>query len=190
MDAKELFIEALMSATKAVMMVGTEDFNKSTPDSEWDLKSLTGHMLYELSWTPDIVNGATIAEVGNKYDGDLIGSDLGSSWLRAEERAVEAVRKSDLSSVAHLSWMDATVEFYLKQAASDQLIHSWDLSAALSRPVRFNERLAEQIFKDSYSQKDKMEASGLFAPAIDVPESSDIQTKLLALYGRDINWRP
>jgi hypothetical protein len=34
-----------------------------------------------------------------------------------------------------------------------------------------------------------MAASDQFAPALDVPESADLQTKLLALFGRRADWR-
>lgn len=189
MDTKYLFLEALKSATSAIMLVKPSDYAKPTPDTEWNVLDLAKHMLYELSWLPDILAGSTINEVGDRYEGDLIGNDLLTSWRSAEKLAIKAVNKCDLNKVAHLSWMDATNDFYLKQAASDQLIHSWDLSKALNQPVRFNKDIAQYVLDISQLNLDGMMASGLFAKPIEVNVLSDLQTKLLALYGRDINWR-
>ncbi|MHB1864647.1 MAG: TIGR03086 family metal-binding protein [Candidatus Saccharimonadales bacterium] len=190
MDTRKLFINAVRTATSAVRLVQDADYTKPTPDSEWDVKDLASHMLYELSWVPDIVSGKLVSEVGDKYDGDLIGENLRRNWLEAETTAINSVKNCDLKGVAHLSWRDATNEYYLKQAASDQLIHAWDLSAALARPVKFDTEIAEYLYAYNYPNKDRMASSGLFGAELEVPKSSDIQTRLLALYGRDINWSP
>ena len=76
MDLKALFKNCLGQASNVVSQVKTSQFKDPTPDTEWDVAALTRHMLYELSWVADILDGKTVAEVGNKYDTDLIGNDL------------------------------------------------------------------------------------------------------------------
>lgn len=184
MDAKELFKQALFQATTVVNTVQPTDFDKPTPDTKWDVRTLVGHMLYELSWTPDLVQGAALAEVGNRYDGDLIGGDLATSWQEAAERAIQAVDQADLRGVAHLSYGDVTNEDYLKEAGSDQLIHAWDLGTAIGMPVRFDPGVAQVVYDNALPKKDSMRASGLFAEPKEVDDAADIQSRLLALYGR------
>jgi uncharacterized protein (TIGR03086 family) len=184
MDIKQLFGKCLDSATRVIHEVKPAEFDDPTPDTEWNVRTLASHMLYELAWTADILAGKTIAEVGDKYDGDLIGDDLRGSWDMAEVRARQAVEWVDLTKIIHLSYGDFPAKHYLQQESNDQLIHSWDLGTAIGVTVRFDPETAEYLYHESLPRKNQLAATGLFAPAIDVPDSEGIQTKLLALFGR------
>ena len=184
MDVKQLFDRSLASATRVVHQVKPSQFEDSTPDTEWNVHDLLSHMLYELSWVADILSGKTIAEVGDSYDGDLIGDDLRGSWDKAEAEARQAVIKVDPDKIIHLSYGDFPARHYLQQESNDQLIHSWDLGTAIGASVRFDPGDAEFLYNDALPQKSRLAATGLFAPPIEVPDSEDIQTKLLALFGR------
>jgi len=190
MDDKDLFKRAMAQATQVIAKVAPADFKLPTPDTEWNVRRLIKHMLYELSWTADIVHGATMAEVGDKYDGNLIGESLPAAWQAAANAAEQAIDRCDLNSIAHLSYADRTVAEYLKEAASDQLIHSWDLGVAIGQKVKFDPDIAQLIYDDTLPGAPTMSATGLFAPVLKVAENAPLQTKLLALYGRDSGWQP
>jgi len=193
MDADECFTECLAQATRVVKQVRADQFALPTPDTEWTVRDLAGHMLYELSWVPDVLEGKTVQEVGDIYDGDLIGSsDIGLTvqWENAATKAEEAVAHADLEATAHLSYGDVTVSEYLLEAGSDQLIHTWDLGQAIGVPVIFDEDIAQTVYDRVKNKSEAMRLSGLFGPPRDVPADADIQTKLLALYGRSADtWR-
>lgn len=184
MDAKELFKRSIAQATQVVDKVEPTDFSAPTPDADWDVRTLAAHMLYELSWTADIVQGRTAAEVGDKYEGDLMGERLAQSWETAATSARAAIERADLQATAHLSYGDVTVEDYLIEAASDQLIHAWDLGTAINLPVRFDPEVTQAVYDKTLPRLGGMRASGLFGEPVDVPDNADLQTKLLALYGR------
>lgn len=190
MDEKELFKRAMAQATKIVSRVRMADYKLPTPDTEWNVRRLLKHMLYELSWTADIVRGTTIAEVGDKYDGNLIGENLTAAWRAAANAARQAIDRCELNSVAHLSYADKIVADYLKEAASDQLIHSWDLGVATGQKVDFDTATTQLIYDDTLPSASTMSATGLFAPVVKVADDASLQTKLLALYGRDSGWQP
>ncbi len=76
-------------------------------DSQWDLKvddkvskyhpgitirELINYHTYDDAWVPDTLAGKTIAEVGNKYDGDLLGDDPKASYAAVNTQSQEAVR--------------------------------------------------------------------------------------------------
>lgn len=186
MDAQQLYKEALAQATEIVDLVTPADYDKPTPDTEWDVHDLVNHILMELSWTSDIVEGRTMAEVGEKYDGDLAGdgTDLQKLWHEAAAAARQAIDNADMQDIAHVSFDDLTVEEYLCQAGVDQLIHSWDLAKALGVSVEFDLELAESAYAFLAPQKDVLYRMGLFAKPIEVPDNAPIQTKLLAISGR------
>jgi uncharacterized protein (TIGR03086 family) len=185
MDVKKLFLICLESATDVVKQVKVSQFDDPTPDTEWNVRQLASHILYELAWVPDILSGRTITEVGGKYDGDLIGNNLQNSWSEREKLAKEAVYKVDVNSIIHLSYGNFPAKHYLQQAANDQLIHSWDLGRAIKIPVFFDKEVLLELYKKALPRKNQLVKSGLFAPVIDVSNNSDLQTKFLAIYGRD-----
>lgn len=180
-----MFLQCLASATDVIKRVEPDQLDDPTPDTDWDVAALACHMLYELSWTTDIINGKTLAEVGDKYENIIVDGDLSKNWQAAAERAKIALASADMAATAHLSYGDVTVEAYLWQAGTDQLIHSWDLGTALGKKVIFNPSLAGAIYDYALPKRDSLAVSGLFAPPLPVGETADIQTKLLALYGRN-----
>jgi len=188
MTAKELFAYAVEQATAVMVQVEDSQLKLPTPDTEWDVRTLMNHMVYELAWVADIVAGKTIAEVGKAYDGDLLGDDAVEVWRRYLERAREAVADCDEKGTAHLSYGDISVADYLFEAGNDQLIHAWDLGQAIGVSVVFDEAVAKQLYDIAAAQGDGLSASGMYAAPVPIPDSANIQTKLLAILGRSEDW--
>jgi uncharacterized protein (TIGR03086 family) len=194
MDGADIFFKALGQATLVVKQVLPEHYANQTPDTEWDVQDLVGHMFYELSWVPDLVEGKTIAEVGSKYDDDLIGNDdqitdLSVRWQNITDRAEAAAEEADPDETAHVSYGDVTIDDYLSEVGTDLLIHAWDLGKAIGVGVNFEKPLAAQVYQQLLPRRQKLRSSGLFGDELPVPPNADIQTKLLALLGRDAAWR-
>lgn len=184
MDTKELFTHSLEQATSAVKCVETAHFSNSTPCKDWDCRTLVNHMLYELAWVPDVLAGKTIAEVGNIYDGDLLGNDHHHAWHLAAHKAADAVLKADLHKTVHLSFADEEAEYYIQQVAGDFLLHAWDVDQSLKCSLVFPKSVAQALYSIIESQKDVFTSSGLFDKPVKVPKTARMQTKLLALVGR------
>lgn len=183
MNAKLFFEKCLEQATHVIDLVQTSDFKKPTPDTEWTVRDLVAHTLYELNWTADILLGKTIAEVGDAYEGDLIQGDLQGNWHAAADRARLALQKVDTTSTVHVSFADVSAEEYLRQAGCDQLIHAWDLGQAIGRPVHFEPDVAAEAH--AYYDKNIRDWGGmLFKAPISVPDDAEMQIKLLAITGR------
>jgi uncharacterized protein (TIGR03086 family) len=189
MDPKRLYLYALEEATKVVEQVEPEHMGLPTPDSEWSVHDLLQHITYELAWTADIVAGRTVGEVGDRYDGELLNGDLANAWKDYELAARVAVAGADLHGTAHLSYADKTVGEYLVEAGNDQLIHAWDLGQAVGVTVRFDEKVADELYQHALARREELLGSGLFAAPVEVPDSANMQTKLLGILGRSVRWR-
>jgi uncharacterized protein (TIGR03086 family) len=189
MTAKELYLYALDAATNVVNSVEPEDMELPTPDSEWDVHDLLQHIIYELAWTADIVEGKTIAEVGDKYEGALLNDDLTQTWKDYEAITRAAVEACDVDGLAHLSYADKSVAEYLVEAANDQLVHAWDLGKAVGTTVTFEEVAARQLYEEAAARQTELTESGLFAAPVETADDVTAQTKLLALLGRSEAWR-
>jgi uncharacterized protein (TIGR03083 family) len=81
--------------------VGSEQWYDETPCSEWDVRTLVYHLLYEQRWVPPLFEGLTIEQVGDRFDGDLMGDDASASpglLASSIEEAHAAVRKWEPST--------------------------------------------------------------------------------------------
>lgn len=191
MDAKDFYGKCLEAATAIVRQVTPDMLANETPDDEWNVRDLVGHMLYEVVWVPDMVTGKTMAEVGGKFEGDLLGDDpkqLSAIWGAAANKTQQAVEAADLDATAHLSYRDTTNKSYLKMTGGDILVHAWDLAKGIGVPISWPADVATDMWQNVKGRD--MGGSGLFKPAVKVPDDASDQDKILGLFGRDPAWRP
>jgi uncharacterized protein (TIGR03086 family) len=161
-----------------------------TPCSEWDLRELLNHMVYEVLWVPELLMGKTIAEVGTKHDGDVLHSDPQSAWQHAADAALVAVKRADLDAVVHLSYGDTPARDYIVEIANDVLIHGWDIGRSLHCSVVFDETVAKTLYEVMSPRQAELAATGDFGTRIEVPDDATTQVKLLGLLGRHADIEP
>lgn len=189
MDAKDLFREATDEADSCISRVRPPQLTRSTPCDKWDLQALLRHMVYEMSWVPDILAGKTIGAVGDQYDGDLLGEDPVNAWQTALATARAAVDKAHLSKTVHLSYGNFSAEHYIRESASDMLIHGWDVGQAISCSLRFDTAAAKAVYEFVLPRTAEFRNSGLFGDVVPTKQDDPLEIKLLAFYGRSENWQ-
>ncbi|MEO6761608.1 MAG: hypothetical protein ABI220_04515 [Candidatus Saccharimonadales bacterium] len=189
MDIKSIFKYGTQIATSVVFRVRPDQFTLVTPDYEWTVHDLLNHQMYELSWASDILAGRTAEEIGYRYDGDLIGDNLVVSWHRIIKRIDRIAERVDLSSIAGLSYGKVSISVYLIELTTDNLLHAWDLAQSIGVKLRFAEPIVRVLYDFAWPKRETLHLSGLFAPPLRVDKSADIQSKLLALFGRSESWQ-
>jgi uncharacterized protein (TIGR03086 family) len=98
----------------------------------WTVRQLVNHLVNEERWTPPLLAGATIEEVGSRFDGDLLGDDPVAAFDGAAAAALAVVRaEGALEGTVHLSFGDHPAREYAMQLAADHLVHAWDLARAI-----------------------------------------------------------
>ncbi len=101
-------------------MIGDDQWSRPTPCEQWDVRALVNHVTGEALWAPPLFAGATIAEVGDRFDGDVLGDDPKGRWRAAAAEAVAAVsREGWLEQTVHLSFGDFSGRFYAEQLFAD-----------------------------------------------------------------------
>jgi hypothetical protein len=72
-----------------------------------NVRALVNHVLAEARWTPPLLAGRMIAEVGDALDGDLLGDDPLAAWDTGRDKAVAAAHAPGINSrIVHLSFGD------------------------------------------------------------------------------------
>jgi uncharacterized protein (TIGR03086 family) len=168
-----------------VGQIRDEQWGAGTPDTEWCVRDLVSHVLSENLWAPPLFAGATISEIGGRFDGDVLGPDPHGSWLAASAQAVEAADEPGaMDRTVHLSFGDFPGREYAMQLFADHLIHAWDLARAIGADERLDAELVAACTAWFAAVEDAYRSAGAIAERPPVPDAADAQTRLLAMFGR------
>jgi uncharacterized protein (TIGR03086 family) len=189
MDLLSAHRSALRQFDARVQLVTDTQWGNSTPDTDWSVKDLVGHLVNEQLWVPPLMAGRTIEEVGDAFDGDVLGDDPKGAWNTAAAAARAAFEEPGaLDRRVHLSFGVVGVPVYLEQMTLDLTVHAWDLARGIGADDEMPNDLVSTVLENAKRTAHQWQDSGLFAPAIPVPGCTDDLTELLALLGRHRWW--
>ena len=94
MDVNTLYHRTVEGWADRVNAVKEDQWGDPTPCREWTVRDLTNHVTYENLWTVPLMEGSTIEEVGDKFEGDVLGEDPIRAALTAARGAIDAVAPS------------------------------------------------------------------------------------------------
>ena len=185
MDVPAILRRASEEFGARVSQIGDEQWGAGTPDTEWNVRDLVSHVLSENLWAPPLFAGSTISEVGDRFDGDVLGPDPQRAWRTASGEALTAAAEPGaMDRTVHLSFGDFPGREYAMQLFADHLIHAWDLARAIGADERLDAELVEACTTWFAAMEDAYRSAGAIAGRPRVPDGADAQTRLLAMFGR------
>jgi uncharacterized protein (TIGR03086 family) len=189
MDVNTLYDRAVESFADRVNAVKDDQWALPTPCRDWDVRALVNHVTYENLWTVPLMEGATIEEVGDQFEGDVVGEDPVGAALAAARAAVASVdAELPRGGIVHLSFGDRPKEEYAMQLAADHVIHGWDLAVATGGNTRLDPELVQELAAWFADQEEGYRQAGAISPRLQL--AGDAQHDLLARFGRDASWGP
>lgn len=183
-DLVDMFTRSIARFGERVDQVADAQWEAATPCEDWDVRALVNHVTYEQRWAPHLVSGETLAQVGDRYDGDVLGDDAKSSVARSITGSVAAFQGADLDATVHLSFGDVPCGEYLAQMLTDAEVHGWDLAVSTGQDPSMLPDASAFLLEFWSPRQEMIRASGVFGPEVDVPDDADHATQLLALLGR------
>jgi uncharacterized protein (TIGR03086 family) len=179
------FERATQEFGRRVAAVGPGRWHDPTPCSEWDVRMLVNHVAVEQLWVPPLVEGRTVADVGQRLDGDQLGDDPPSAWDAAVSGARAAFGGGGaLERTVSLSYGERPAGEYCWEVTVDTLIHTWDLARGSGGDERLDPELVELAYERTLPFAEHLHESGMYAEAVPVAADDPVQTRLLALFGR------
>ena len=168
--------------------VGPDQWHDDTPCTEWDVRTLVHHLLYEQRWTPPLLEGQTIQEVGDRFEGDLMGADA-SEWpsllaSSIEESHAVVAQPGSLGRTVHLSFGDTPGEEYVTQLTADLAIHGWDLARATGQDDTIDPDAVALLLPWAEANAELLAGSGMFGSPIEAGPDEPDHVRLLRLLGR------
>ncbi len=152
-----------------------DQWEASTPCAEWNVKELVEHSVG--------------VQVG--FAGALVGAEIpeGADWPTARDAIRAALQNESaldgMTEMGPMGEVPKTVPFGI--AASDLLVHSWDLARAIGA----DESLPADAVAATHAGLKRfppamMRAEGRFADEVEAADSDDAQTQLLKFAGRQV----
>ncbi len=181
-SAREQMQNALDHFKNVVDRIPADAWDNATPCAEWDVRDLLNHMTSEHLWAPRLLAGKSVEEVGDTYDGDVLGEDPIAAWDTAQMKSREAWAAATGDAMVQLSVGTTTVEEYAEQMLLDLTVHAWDLArgAGIEEGPLVSDTVVHVL---RYARERDLAGAEVFGPEVST-DSDDPLEQLVALLGR------
>ncbi len=184
-----LYARAMDATQRFVAGVPDNQWSSPTPCDEWDVRDVVNHMVGGNLLLVEMLKGKTVEEVGDVFDGDLLGDDPVGAYERSVEVAKGAVGAPGAMGVTvHFSYGDYSGPEYASQMFLDLLIHGWDVAAGSGQKRTLEPELIEACYPVAEEMAAAVRDTGVYGDDLSVADKSDLQTRLLGLLGRSADW--
>jgi uncharacterized protein (TIGR03086 family) len=185
MNVPQMHERALDATGAVVPRIAPEQFELMTPCDGWTVRELLNHVVAGNYWAAELAAGKAIAEVGDRLDGDTLGTDPQGAYRESARRAAAAFGvPGAMDAPCAVSYGPVPGSVYCGHRILDVAIHGWDLAKATGQDTTLDPELVDAIAAIVAPQIDMLSGSGMFGTTIDVDANADAQTRLLALLGR------
>ncbi|MET0991452.1 MAG: TIGR03086 family metal-binding protein [Lacisediminihabitans sp.] len=167
----------------ATRLSAVTDWDAPTPDTDWTVRDLAAHVIEEQQWVPHLLAGRTVEQARRELA--PLGDDLFAEWRLYSLGAAAAWNNVEPGAIVNLSRDRVPVEDYLRELVSDVTIHTWDLARAIGAPEQLDPELVDAVWTVFEPQQETLAASGLYAAPVALPDDAPLQSRLLAVTGRD-----
>ncbi len=184
-DLADLHDRALAATGRIVAGVGADQWGDETPCAGWDVRTLVNHVVSGNLWAAALGGGATIPEVGDRLDGDVLGDDPSGAYDASVAPVSEVFhRPGAMDAPCAVSYGPVPGSVYAGHRFMDVLVHGWDVAAATGQGTTLDDDLVAGCLAVAEPQAGMLRGSGMFGAEVDAPAGADPQTRLLALMGR------
>src|SRR6187551_1622647 len=106
-DVATVFAHSVAEWQSRVEAVDQSHWDRPTPCADWSVRDLVNHVVGEQRWVVPLLEGRTVAEVGDALDGDLLGQAPQEAAASAAKAAVAAFSEPGaIDQIVHLSFGD------------------------------------------------------------------------------------
>jgi uncharacterized protein (TIGR03083 family) len=173
-DVAELHALACHNLTPVVGNIDTTGrWTNQSPCPEWDARGVLEHVI--------------------GFHGVLLLRPAGAKPERPKGNPVLRWRVSEAAILQVIGDEDdpvADIDRLLPALTVDVLVHTWDLARAARLPLDLDPDLCRYALETVEPNLGRLQDSGMFAPARSLSGTTDPESRLIALLGRDPGWVP
>jgi uncharacterized protein (TIGR03086 family) len=188
-EVPDLFVRSVEQFLAVLDRTPDDAWSAPTPCADWDVRTLVNHLVGEERWVVPLMEGRTIAEVGDALEGDLLGPAPREAAASAGKAASAAMAEPGaMQRTVHLSFGDFSGEDYAWQVLVDHVVHTWDLAAATGQDRTLDPGLVAATSGWWAGWESAYRGAGAVGPSLDVGRDASEQDRLIASFGRDPGW--
>ncbi|WP_369139933.1 TIGR03086 family metal-binding protein [Modestobacter versicolor] len=154
----------------------------------WSVADIVAHLTSEQLWVPPLLGGEEPGAIAGRVPTgteELLGGDPLSAWETAADEALTSwAGPGALERTVHLSGGPTPATDYLVEMTADLTVHAWDLARAVGGVTELDAELVAAAFRYAEERLGDDGVPGVIAAPVEVPPGSDLQTRLLARFGR------
>jgi len=185
-DLPEAHARALDATHRFVAAVTDDQWATTSVDEEWTVRQLVNHVVTGNYWAYELGGGKTIEEVGDALDGDVLGAHPVSAYDDSALVAAAIFREDGaMDRPCAVSYGPIPGSMYCTHRFLDVLIHGWDIAKSTGQDPTLDVELVAALWELVEPQVADLTATGAFGTVLEVPDDADLQTKLLAVLGRE-----
>ncbi len=168
--------------TDRVRGVRPEAWDNPAPCQGWAARDVVRHLV---EWFPAFLKAGAGVELPT---GPSVDEDPVAAWT-VHSDGVQALLDDPATAgkvlvnphVGEVPLDRAVDQFY----TADVFLHTWDLARATGQDERLDRAKCAEMLEGMLPLDDLLRSSGQYGPRVHVPDSADVQTRLLAFIGRN-----
>lgn len=160
--------------------VPADGWEAPAPCDGWVARDVVRHMV---EWMPSFLAGMGMEVT----PGPSVDADPAAAWehVAAEVQALlddpeTAAREVEAGPLGRLRLAEVVDRIF----TGDVLVHTWDLARATGLDETIDEQIAAEMLEGMLPMDEMLRSSGHFGPRVDVPDTADVTTRLIAFTGR------
>lgn len=181
-DSLQLLVRAIEQCGALVGGVRPEQAGLPTPCSEFDVRALINHTVYDLQSFTVMLNGEERGSPGT----DLLGEDWAAAYQTASGALLTAWRRRGTEGTLKTRIGEFPATWAVHQHTADVAMHGWDIATATGQSTT---QLDPEVGRESLNwarENLKPQFRGAaFGPEVEVPESAAIYERLAGFFGRN-----
>jgi len=183
-EVVERYVEALAFFGGQVQGVQDHEWDLDTPCAEWNVKQLVAHVVLGEALLRRLIDGEAAGDQV-EVDASVLGIHPMSTWRGTALAAIDAARTPGVveRGMDHPAGANSGGQI-LGSRISENLVHGWDVSVAVGRPVQLPEDLAEYVLDFWMPAFSDLSGSADYTPSLEPPPGAAAGVRLLALLGR------
>ena len=189
MKQRELFLQADAALRSVIDRITPDQLALAVP-AEWSrtanptLRDILVAHAEDEAWLPAVLEGRTIEEVGDTYQGDLLGDDPVGNYDRINAATTEVVNGDlDPDKIVHLSYGDYPLNEALQHTALYRAFQAWSIARHVGLDYSLPDDLVENLWEQIAPDIEMWRGFGVFPPEVPVPEGANREVQLLGKAG-------
>ena len=185
-DLAHLHQRALEATSRVVAGIDDDRMDAPSPCDGQTVREVLNHVVAGNLWAGELMAGKTIAEVGDRLDGDVLGDDPRKAYDESAVVAGAAFTGDDaMERPVAVSYGPVPGEVYARHRFFDVFVHGWDLAKGSGQDTALDPELVAACADAIVPDIDAFRAAGALGSPLQIADDADPQTRFLAAIGRE-----